>query len=244
MRIRSDVTSQQIVDLREGKTTIGSSPRCDIRIQQPGVQPLHCLILCEGDNLSVRRWAAGTRLNGQPFDEARIAPGDCLTVGEAELRIECPQFASAKVEKEPCSDAGAQTSVESRAATPEASPAADSWGEWSSTRQTVLSAERQNDAVQEWKGADCDPSEPQTGWQEQWGKQPDVGQPSNSRLTGLQEQLVQLEEKVALWKEAREAWQQEKAEWRAERQQTQRLWTDFQQQLVEVQLRADEIAAR
>jgi hypothetical protein len=31
-----------VFELLPGKTTVGSSPRCNIRIQQPGVQPLHC----------------------------------------------------------------------------------------------------------------------------------------------------------------------------------------------------------
>jgi hypothetical protein len=96
----------------------------------------------------------------------------------------------------------------------------------------------------EWELADGELAAPQTEWTESWDQPQDVGQQSNSRLTGLHDQLMQLEEKVALWKDARDAWQQEKAEWRAEREQTQRLWTEFQQQLVEVQSRADEIAGR
>jgi hypothetical protein len=245
LRIRSGATSPQVVDLPEGKTTIGSSPRCDIRIQRPGVQPLHCLILRESDGLSVRRWAAGTRLNGKPFDEARLAAGDQLTVGEVELEVEGSQFAAAGIEDKPCSNA--ESTAEGQTSTQEARPVHDSWGEWNSTRQTVLSAARQNDARQERNQPVEANAEPQTGWMEQWGQQHDAGQHSNnsnSRLTGLHEQLVQLQDKVALWKEAREAWQQEKAEWRAEREQTQRLWTEFQQQLVDVQSRADEIAGR
>jgi len=242
LRFRSDATSQQIVDLREGKTTIGSSPRCDIRIQQPGVQPLHCLILCEGESLSARRWAAGTRLNGQPFDEARLAPGDCLTVGDIEFVVEVPQLGAAEIEAGSVSNC--DTSAESRASSPREALDHESWAEWSSTRQTVLSAERKKDAGEVSEPADGAVADSPTGWAERLDKPQGVGQQSSSRLTGLQDQLMQLQEKMALWKEAREAWQQEKAEWRAEREQTQRLWTEFQQQLVEVQTRADEIAGR
>lgn len=82
-----------MVDLPLGKTTIGSSPRCNIRIQQPGVQPLHCLILLDADGLSVRRWAGETVLNGQRLEESSIGPGDCLQVGPVELEIVRPQSA-------------------------------------------------------------------------------------------------------------------------------------------------------
>src|SRR4051812_7655595 len=42
LRMRPD---GQLLELPEGKTTIGSSPRCNVRIEQAGVQPLHCLIV-------------------------------------------------------------------------------------------------------------------------------------------------------------------------------------------------------
>ena len=42
LRLRAD---GQVLELPPGKTTIGSSPRCNVRIEQPGVQPLHCLIV-------------------------------------------------------------------------------------------------------------------------------------------------------------------------------------------------------
>jgi chromosome segregation ATPase len=80
-----------VVDLPTGKTTIGASPRCNIRIQQPGVQPLHCLILNEASGLSVRRWAGETVLNGRPVEEAAIDRGDCLRVGPVELEIVGPE---------------------------------------------------------------------------------------------------------------------------------------------------------
>jgi len=53
---------------------IGSSPRCNLRIEQPGVQPLHCLIVHGSEGLSVRRWAADTQLNGVPLMMHRWRP--------------------------------------------------------------------------------------------------------------------------------------------------------------------------
>src|SRR5262245_33885426 len=65
--------SGQVFDLPAGKATIGSSPRCNVRIEQPGVQPLHCLISDGPDSLRVRSWVADTALNGKPFEEAALA---------------------------------------------------------------------------------------------------------------------------------------------------------------------------
>jgi chromosome segregation ATPase len=77
----------QLKELPRGKTTIGSSPRCNIRLQEPGIQPLHCLIVRDGQNLTVRRWAGETLLNGQRLDESPLAVGDSLQVGAVELEV-------------------------------------------------------------------------------------------------------------------------------------------------------------
>src|SRR5436309_9778994 len=73
--------------LPPGKATIGSSPRCNVRIQQPGVQPVHCLIVHGPEGLTVRRWAGETRLNGEPFVDAALSDGDCLALGGVELEL-------------------------------------------------------------------------------------------------------------------------------------------------------------
>ncbi|MCI0335899.1 MAG: FHA domain-containing protein [Planctomycetes bacterium] len=80
-----------VVDLPPGNITVGSSPRCNIRIQQPGVQPLHCLILHESGCLSIRRWSGETVLNGERLEESSLGPGDCLQIGPVELEIVEPQ---------------------------------------------------------------------------------------------------------------------------------------------------------
>src|SRR4051812_48301388 len=77
-------------ELRElplGKATIGSSPRCNVRIEQPGVQPLHCLVVAAGECLRVRSWSANTTLNGVPFEESPLVVGDCLSLGTVELDV-------------------------------------------------------------------------------------------------------------------------------------------------------------
>jgi hypothetical protein len=84
LRLRAD---GQLVELPPGKTTIGSSPRCNVRIQQPGVQPVHCLIVHGPEGLTVRSWARDTRLNGVSFVESSLGLGDCLSVGPVELEV-------------------------------------------------------------------------------------------------------------------------------------------------------------
>jgi hypothetical protein len=81
----------QVFELPPGKTTIGSSPRCNVRIEQPGVQPLHCLIVEGPEGLRVRSWVANTTLNGMPFDESPLKVGDCLSLGAIEIEVIDPR---------------------------------------------------------------------------------------------------------------------------------------------------------
>ena len=76
-----------LLELPVGKTMVGSSPRCNLRLQQPGIQPVHCLIVRGDDGLTVRRWATDTQLNGLAFDEAPLKSGDCLVLGGVELEL-------------------------------------------------------------------------------------------------------------------------------------------------------------
>ena len=84
LRVRPD---GELLELPVGKTMVGSSPRCNLRLQQPGIQPVHCLIVRGDDGLSVRRWATDTQLNGLAFDEAPLRSGDCLALGGVELEL-------------------------------------------------------------------------------------------------------------------------------------------------------------
>jgi hypothetical protein len=48
---------------------------------------MHCLIVCDDAGLRVRRWTSETWLNGEAFDEAPLADGDCLSIGPIVLEI-------------------------------------------------------------------------------------------------------------------------------------------------------------
>jgi len=77
----------RVFELPVGKSTVGSSPRCNLRIQKPGVAPVHCLVVCNAEGVFVRRWAANSLINGRPFDESPLSDGDCLSVGGVELEL-------------------------------------------------------------------------------------------------------------------------------------------------------------
>lgn len=90
LRLRTD---GRVLELLPGRTTIGSSPRCNIRIERPGVQPLHCLIVEGPEGLRVRSWVSDTTLNGARFEESALVAGDCLSLGAVELEIVDPRVA-------------------------------------------------------------------------------------------------------------------------------------------------------
>lgn len=79
--------SEFACDLPIGKTTLGSGAKCVLRIQQPGVQPIHCLIQRTADSLTVQRWAEPSRINGESFEQATLAIGDRLMIGSVELEV-------------------------------------------------------------------------------------------------------------------------------------------------------------
>jgi len=72
------------------KVAIGSSPRCEVRIQAPGVQPLHCLVDVKADTVHVRRWSGEAFINGQHFDESPLKAGDQLRIGQVEIDVVAP----------------------------------------------------------------------------------------------------------------------------------------------------------
>ncbi len=81
----------EIVAFHAPKCTLGSAPRCTHRILARGVQPVHCLIVRGPVATVVRSVSADTRLNGRPFDDAVLKPGDRLTIGPVQFQVICLQ---------------------------------------------------------------------------------------------------------------------------------------------------------
>jgi chromosome segregation ATPase len=87
LRIVGSARQGQIVRLSAPKCTIGSAEGCTLRLRAAGVRPLHCIILRGSRGTAIRCWARDTRLNGQPFGDSLLVPGDRLTVGPIEFDV-------------------------------------------------------------------------------------------------------------------------------------------------------------
>jgi hypothetical protein len=87
LRVAGSSRDGQIVRLTSAKCTIGSGPRCTLRLRMPGVGPLHCLILRGQAGSVIRRLGADTRLNHQSFTDAVLSPGDRVGIGPIELEV-------------------------------------------------------------------------------------------------------------------------------------------------------------
>jgi len=87
LRIRGTSRHGQVIRLHAEKCTIGSGPRCTLRLRARGVRPLHCLIVRGPAAAVIRRWHPDTRLNGRAFTESLLSPGDRLSVGPLEFEV-------------------------------------------------------------------------------------------------------------------------------------------------------------
>jgi hypothetical protein len=87
MRVVSKEHRGREFSLQGAKCSIGSARGCTVRLRGAGVGPLHCLILQGAGGTIVRRRSPRTLLNGTPFDDAPLRPGDRLQVGPVELEI-------------------------------------------------------------------------------------------------------------------------------------------------------------
>ena len=75
-------------ELPLGATTIGGGPRCTVKVRGKGVRPLHCVVTHSAHGTRVRRWAAGTEINGHAFTEASLSDGDRLAIAGFEFVVE------------------------------------------------------------------------------------------------------------------------------------------------------------
>jgi hypothetical protein len=64
---------------------VGTSPACGVRIEGPGIAPMHCTLSCEEGQLVIDDWdtGAGTYLDGQRIArQATADPGASVQIGE------------------------------------------------------------------------------------------------------------------------------------------------------------------
>ena len=113
LRLHDGTEVERLISIPPGKHSIGSGPRCSLRLQYEGVQPLECLIVRNEAGLRVRRWSDDTLLNGLPFDEASLTGGDMLSLGPVDLEVVVPQQEEPFLEREEPFGEVAETALES-----------------------------------------------------------------------------------------------------------------------------------
>jgi len=72
---------------------LGSSPECDLRLDEPGVAPKHAEIrLLEGKSLQLRDLGSdtGTLLNGVAGTETLLGSGDEIRIGTCRWMLQAP----------------------------------------------------------------------------------------------------------------------------------------------------------
>jgi hypothetical protein len=87
LRVCGPTRHGQVVRLKSRKCTIGSGPRCTLRLRARGVQSLHCLVLRGPGATVIRRFSPDTRINGHAFTDTSLAPGDRLSIGPIDFDV-------------------------------------------------------------------------------------------------------------------------------------------------------------
>ena len=87
LRVQGGEHHGRILRISAAKCSVGSAPGCTLRLRGDGIDPLHCLILSGKNGTIVRRNSPRTYLNGGPFEDALLNPGDILRVGPVELVV-------------------------------------------------------------------------------------------------------------------------------------------------------------
>ena len=92
--IKTDEGHLESIELRAGSNRLGRSDENDFQIDHPTVSTLHCEIISENGNLTVKDCGStnGTFINGEPIKEATLRPGETLHLGDVELLLDaCPE---------------------------------------------------------------------------------------------------------------------------------------------------------
>ena len=86
LAIRGPESAEKRVDFDQTKVTIGSDPRCDVAITDPGVDPEQCVIVERDDCVELFDIgeSGGVLLNGKPAGHCSIQPGDEIWIDRRE----------------------------------------------------------------------------------------------------------------------------------------------------------------
>ena len=90
LQIQTEGFDRQLLDLRLGVNRVGRSPDADFPIAHSTVSGLHCELILRESGVTVRDLGStnGTFLNDEPVQEAALAAGQILRLGDVELRVE------------------------------------------------------------------------------------------------------------------------------------------------------------
>lgn len=137
--------SALLADLSSAPQTIGSGPRCSVRLEGPGLRPMHCVVTPTAEGPVVRRWAAETLLNDEDFTESLLSAGDRLQIGslielsvvdlaeaadDSEAVAYEPIVEAEKGEEAPAVESSESSTVEPATAEPAADDSAAVEDEW------------------------------------------------------------------------------------------------------------------
>lgn len=88
--IKTEGLEGQALELRAGVNRVGRSPECDFSIDHPTVSTIHCEFIVSAEGVLMRDCQStnGTFVNGDPVTEARLLPGQTVTLGEVDLFVE------------------------------------------------------------------------------------------------------------------------------------------------------------
>jgi hypothetical protein len=81
LRVGHPDGSTENVLLESAKITIGSAQGCNLRMDSPGLRPVHCMILRGATGVVVRGWQGPVNVNGAAVEACRVDAGDRLQLG-------------------------------------------------------------------------------------------------------------------------------------------------------------------
>lgn len=102
--VASGKSAGRAISLKNGRILIGRAEECDIRPLGEEVSRRHCLILVEGDSITVEDLKSrnGTFINGDRIPAKTTAKsGDIVRVGPLELKVSLPAPVAAPAEASP-----------------------------------------------------------------------------------------------------------------------------------------------
>lgn len=99
---RDAPATSDIIELASRRCLVGSAPSCDVRVNEPGIAPIECLIF-RGTKNNVVRWFDLARgfAGGEFFEDEILHIGDPLQVGPVELELLIDEIMEAEETSQP-----------------------------------------------------------------------------------------------------------------------------------------------